>query len=92
MNPSQENLGRWALNGHFSLASTCFKQQNTKLVQDNYQNPIMPTIVFLVGFGAHLNILFIVKVKVYFLSYDHIGPSQLYESIMVKKNMISVHF
>ena len=48
-------------------------------------NPkIMPTVVFLNVFGAHMNILFIVD-KLSFLSNDNIGPSRLYESTMVNK-------
>ena len=52
----------------FSSAPTSRRARNTQLVQDDYQIQIVPVAIFLIVFGARMNILFIVEVKILFLN------------------------
>ena len=47
---------------------------NTQLVGDDLQVQIKTVAIFLIIFGAHMNILFSTKVEFSFFFNDHKGP------------------
>jgi hypothetical protein len=57
-----------------NFAPTSCRIWKTQLVQDDNQNQIVPTTAFLIIYGAHMNNLSIIKVKILLFINDHLDP------------------
>jgi hypothetical protein len=48
---------------------------NTQLVQNHWQIQFVHIAICLIIFGAHMDILFIIRVKIFMLITGHTGPT-----------------
>ena len=58
-------LGFWLvpLSGHFEHCTYFLLNMNMQLVQGDWQLQILVVVIFLINFGAQINILFIIRVR-----------------------------
>ena len=84
-NDGRLHISRWAglKTDTFDSAPTSRRICNMQLVRDDYQIQIMPISILLVIFGALMNIIIIIKVKVLFLNRRSYRSPRNYVDIWV---------